>query len=497
MRPGRRQLAATAVVALVVALSVAGCADPGPARPLRPLTDPATLAPATDPGTATPTIEPAPWPAERWWDAFGDAALSALVDRALSAQPSLQVAQARVQLAAAQLDAARAGSQPQATLTAEATDQRFTAKGLVPPALGGATRWNNSLQLGGRWELDLFGRQRAVLDAAIGQQRAATADAQAARVLLAAELATQWFALARQLEQQRLATRALDQRLQLQALVRQRVGAGLDSEVDAAQVDALVAQSQLDLQALADGTARARHALAELSGQGPQALAAADPVLAPLRVQPLPAVLGADLLGRRADLVAQRWRVEAALRDIDLARTRFYPDIDLVAFAGLSSLGLDNLLNAGARTWGVGPALRLPVFDGGRLRAQLAARQADADAAIEAWNTTLLRALREAADAVATMQALQGQQAAQALADAAADRAHALALQRYQAGLGTSLHVLVADTAALAQRRAAADLKARRLAADVALSRALGGGYRSPDPLPAPAPALALNPSRP
>ena len=138
-----------------------------------------------------------------------------------------------------------------------------------------------------------------------------------------------------------------------------------------------------------------------------------------------------------------------------------------------------------------------PVFDGGRLRAQLAARQADADAAVEAWNTTLLRALREAADAVATMQALQGQQAAQARADAAADRAHALALQRYQAGLGTSLHVLMADTAVLAQRRAAADLKARQLAADVALARALGGGYRSPDPLPAPAPALALNPSRP
>ena len=476
---------------VVATLLLAGCADPGPLRPPRALTDPAALAPATGATIGAST----PWPADRWWDGFGDSALSALVDHALAAQPSLQVAQARVQLAAAQLDVTRAGSQPQATLTAEATDQRFTAKGLVPPALGGATRWNNSVQLGGRWELDLFGRQRAALDAAIGQQRAAEADAQAARVLLAAELATQWFTLARQLAQQHLATQARDQRLQLQALVRQRINAGLDNAADAAQVDALVAQSQVDLQALADGTARARHALAELSGQGPQALATAEPALGPLRTQALPAVLGADLLGRRADLVAQRWRVEAAQRDVDLARTRFYPDIDLVAFVGLSSLGLDNLLNAGARTWGAGPALRLPVFDGGRLRAQLAARHADADAAVEAWNGSLLRALREAADAVATLQALQGQQAAQALADTAAERAHALALQRFQAGLGSSLHVLVADAAVLAQRRAAVDLKSRQLAAEVALARALGGGYRSPDPLPAP--ALALNPTRP
>jgi NodT family efflux transporter outer membrane factor (OMF) lipoprotein len=253
----------------------------------------------------------------------------------------------------------------------------------------------------------------------------------------------------------------------------------------------------VELQALADGSARLRHALAELSGQGPQALADAAPALAPLRTPALPGALGADLLGRRADLVAQRWRVEAALRDVDLQRTRFYPDVDLVGFVGLSALGLDQLLNLGSRTWGAGPALRLPVFEGGRLRAQLAGRQAEADAAIEGWNTTLLRALREAADAVAVLQALPGQHAAQAQAEAAARATLDIARQRRQAGLAPALPVLQAEHALLMLQRTHADLKARHLAADVALARALGGGYRTAHPLPATPLALNPTPTRP
>lgn len=459
-------------------LLLAACANPGAIQPTQSLTEPAALGLGTDAAT--------PWPTARWWQDFGDPALSALVERALADQPTLRQAQARVRQAGAGVDAAGAATQPQVQLSAELSDQRFSEKGLVPPALAGAVRWNNSVQLAGSWELDLFGRQRAALDAAIGAQRAAEADRQAASVLLAAQVATHWFALARQLELQGLAGHALQQREQALALVRQRIDAGLDSAVERLQAEGLVAQSRVERQALAEGIARERHALAELSGQAPQALATQAATLAPLRVHPLPNRLGADLLGRRADLVAQRWRVESALRDVDVARGRFYPDLNLVGFVGLSSLGLDQLLNLGSRTFGIGPALRLPVFEGGRLRAQLAGRSAEADAAIEAWNATLLRALREVADEVATLQALQSQQAAQAEASASAEAAYALALQRYRAGLSNFLTVLTADATLLAQRRAAADLKARQLVADVALARALGGGYR------ADAPALAM-----
>ena len=475
---------AAAIAAAAAALLLAACASPGPQRSPQRLTEAASVGLTADATTATA------WPDEHWWQRFGDPALSALVERSLAGQPSLRQAEARLRQAEAGVAATDAGRLPQVQASADLSDQRFTAKGMIPAPLAGATMWNNTVQLGASWELDLFGRQRAALDAAIGQQRAAAADVQAARVLLASQVAAHWFALARQQELQRLSQRSLQQREQVLALVRQRIAAGLDTAVERHQAEGLVAQSRAELEALAEGIARERHALAELSGQAPPALSALDAALAPLRSQPLPGALNADLLGRRADLVAQRWRVEAALKDVDVARTRFYPDVNLVAFFGLSSLGLDNLLNAGARTYGAGPAVRLPVFEGGRLRAQLAARGAEADAAVEAWNATLLRALREVADEVATLQALDRQQGAQDQATAAAEAAFDLALQRYQAGLGNFLSVLAADATVLTQRRAAADLKARHLGSEVALARALGGGYRA-DALP---PLAALKP---
>jgi len=457
--------------------------------------NPAGIAPSHQPTAAAAlaqtSIAATPWPAEQWWQGFGDSGLSALVEQALARQPSLQQALLRVQAAQAAVDATGAAAKPQVQFSADLTDQHFTAKGMVPPPLAGHMSWNNDLQVGASWELDLFGRQRAALDSAIGLQRAAEADAQAARVLLVSQVATHWFGLARQLELQQLAQQSLQQREQVLNLVRQRIDAGLDSAVERHQAEGLVAQSRVELESLAQAVARERHALAELSGQAPQALATLTARLAPLKSRPLPAALGVDLLGRRADLVAQRWRVEAALRDVDVARTQFYPNINLVAFFGLSSLGLDNLLNAGARNFGAGPALRLPLFEGGRLRAQLAARSAEADAAVEGWNATLLRALREVADEVASLQALDRQQQAQAQANGAAESAFALALQRYQAGLGNFLSVLAADGTVLAQRRAGSDLKARHLTAEVALARALGGGYHATTQTSAVLPSLA------
>ena len=419
------------------------------------------------------------WPSERWWTAWGDAGLDAIVDQALAGSPSLTSAEARVRLAQAAADAAGAARRPQASLSVELTDQRFTENGLVPPPLAGAVRWNNSAQVGAGWELDLFGRQRAALDAAIGQSRAAQADVQAARVLLAGNVAAAYFNLARLLENRRLASESLAQREQILALVRQRIAAGLDTRVELRQAEGLIAQTQVEIESLDEAAARTRHALAELAGQGPQAFDALAPTMAVLRSTELPAALPADLLGRRADLVAQRWRVDAAAKDIDVARAQFYPNLNLVAFVGLSSIGLDRFVEAGARTYGAGPALHLPLFEGGRLRAQLDAKRAEADAAVDAYNGTLLRALREVADEVGSLQSIERQQRAQSEATASAEAAYDLAVQRYQAGLGNFLVVLTAQTNVLAQRRAAADLKARHLGAEVALARALGGGFHA------------------
>lgn len=454
--------------ALAAAALLAACASPGPQRAPRAALEPAALG---------ATGSEAAWPNERWWADWHDTQLDALVERALAGQPSLQTAQARVQQARAAADAAGAARQPQATLSVEMTDQRFSANGQYPPPLAGSIEWSNDARIAVGWELDLFGRQRAALEAAIGAWRAAQADAQAARVLLAGSVASGYFNLARLLENRRLADEALQQRARILALVQQRVGGGLDSGVELRQAEGLVAQTQVELDTLDEQIGRARHALAELGGQGPHSLDALVPTLAALRSAALPQQLPADLIGRRADLVAQRWRVDAATQDVAVARAAFYPNLNLVAFVGLSSLGLDRFVEAGARSYGIGPALSLPLFDGGRLRAQLAARRAEADAAVDGYNAALLRALREVADEVTTLQVLERQQRSQDEAGAAAEAAADLALQRYRAGLGNFLTVLTAQTNVLTQRRAAADLKARHLLAEAALARALGGGW--------------------
>lgn len=480
--PGLRLSALTALIAALASASLlmlSGCASPGAA------TTPHALLQAQSAGAATIADATTPWPAARWWSTFNDPQLDRLVDQALAAQPSLQSAQARLRQAQAALDATGAGTLPQINAAVDLTDQRFSENGLVPPQLGGKRLWNNNAQLSLGWELDLFGRQRALLNSAIGQLRAAQAETQAANVLLAGNTAVAYFSLARLTETRSVAQAALDQRQQVLALVRQRVDAGLDTTVDLRQAEGLIAQSRVELEALDEATARARHALAELSGQGPHALDALVPALAVVRSVPLPQGLPADLVGRRADLVAQRWRVEAALGDVDVARAQFYPNINLMAFVGLNSLGFDNFLKAGSLQYGAGPALRLPIFEGGRLRANLQARQAEVDASIDAYNATLLRALREVADEVSTLQSLERQQAAQQEATTAADAAFDLAVQRYKAGLGNFLIVLTAQTNVLAQRRAVTDLKARHLVAEATLARALGGGYQTPaDTLP-------------
>jgi NodT family efflux transporter outer membrane factor (OMF) lipoprotein len=218
--------------------------------------------------------------------------------------------------------------------------------------------------------------------------------------------------------------------------------------------------------------------LAEWCGLGPNELGALLPALHPVKGAAVPASLPADLIGRRADLVAQRLRVESTLAGVEAARAQFYPNVNLMAFAGLSSLGLDRFIDLGSRTYGIGPAVRLPIFDGGALKANFAMRQADVEQAIDAYNGTLLRALREVADETSTLQSVRLQRASQWQALNAAQSAHQLAQQRYGAGLGNYLMVLSVESDYINQRRAQIDLKARELSAELGLVRALGGGYQ-------------------
>jgi NodT family efflux transporter outer membrane factor (OMF) lipoprotein len=221
-----------------------------------------------------------------------------------------------------------------------------------------------------------------------------------------------------------------------------------------------------------------RNQIAALLGQGPdRGLAITRPAPNTLADVAIPSALPAELLGRRPDVVAQRWRVEALGKGIDVAKAQFYPNVSLVAFAGLQSIGLSRLVEAGSRTLGVGPAVTLPIFDAGRLRGNLAAVQADYDGAVERYNEALVNGLRDVVDQLTSFRSLDEQAVQQAHAQATAQEAFDLALLRFREGIGNYLDVLVAEQQLLTQQSLDADLRARRLALSINLARALGGGF--------------------
>ena len=479
--PGGR---AMGMAGMAILLALAGCADMSGIDPHAQLRQPDSL--------GLPTASTAvKWPspvASDWWHAWGDPQLDRLVKQALQDNPSLKIAQTRLARALAVTDVADAALLPQVNGAFDATRQLYTRNGAIPAPLAGTIRESGTLQLSASWELDFFGKYRSALDAALGTAQAAEADAQAARVLLSANVVRSYTQLVRLQEQLGVAERTLAQRQETLVLVQDRVKAGLDTRLELHQSEGGLPEARQQIEALKEQMALTRNALGALVGAPQAAQDIQVPPLAALRPTSLPTEIPANLLGQRADIAAARWRVEAAGKDVVNAKTQFYPNVNLVAFAGFSSIGLGRLLESGSQQWGVGPALRLPIFEGGRLRAQLRTRTSDLDAAVESYNASVLDAVRDVADQVASSQSISKQQAEQRQAQSAAEGAYAIAVQRYKAGLGNYLQVLTAESTVLAQRRQSVDLAARALDVQVGLARALGGGYvptSSPSPISA------------
>ena len=451
--------------------SLAGCAD------FSGITAQSTLRSASDVGLASAATQPTPALDAQWWRAFDDDTLNQLVAQALQDNPSLKLAQTRISAAQAASQLSDAARKPQLNAQLNLTQQLYTANGAIPAPLAGTERGSGTAQLAGSWELDFFGKNRAALQAALGNERAAQADAQAARVLLAAQVAQSYFAWVGLTEQRNVASRTLAQREQTLQLVQDRVKAGLDSPLDLRQAQGALPEARLQLETLDEQISLTRNALAALIGTPNRPLALVPKALSAIKPIPLGNQLDTNLLGQRADVAAARWRVQAAEQSVDSARAQFYPNINLTAFAGFSSIGFDKLFKSGSEQWGVGPALSLPLFDSGRLRANLGSKTADRDAAVESYNSAVINAVHDAADQLASRQAIARQQAEQAQAAQVAQETYAAAQQRFRSGLLNAQQVLNAETAVLAQRRLATELATRALQNQVALARALGGGF--------------------
>jgi NodT family efflux transporter outer membrane factor (OMF) lipoprotein len=461
---------------LAAALLLAGCAGTGQQRPLAHTIDAgAVSAKETVSALAAGTMA---WPRQDWWTAYGDPQLSILVERARAGSATVALAQARVRQAAALEGIAESALAPQASVGGRSTRQHFSANSNVPKPLAGNWAWFNDAGVGLSYEADFWGKNASAVGAAAGRVNAQLAEEQAATLALSVAVVQAYLKLDQLLVQRDLAEQALHQRERLRELVARRVAARIDALADLKQAEIAVPLARAQLDSLDEGIALTRGQLAALTGEGPDAGAGITrPHIRLQRAPGVPADLPAALLGRRPELVALRWRVEAASGDVDVAKAQFYPTINLTALAGLQSLGFSNLLQGSSRSIAAGPLVTLPLLDGGRLRSNLALRHADFDVAVAQYNAAVIEAMRDVLAQLTSLHWLEQRRHEEDAAVEAAEQAYQLAALRYRAGVGNFLQVLIADGQVVAQRRSRAEVDARANELDLNLVRALGGGY--------------------
>lgn len=425
------------------------------------------------------------WPQQAWWQDYRDPQLDELMGKALANSPTLAGAQARLARAQAAAGLSTAAAKPQLNADANASYGRQSENYLFPkPPLGIGGEYVNQGQatLDFGYDLDLWGKNAALIHAANAQVQAVGFDRDAARLALTTSITRAYIQLAGQYALQDVLQATQKQRQEIRKLIDQRVANGLDTRVEVKQAESNEESLRAEQEELATAIKVTRLQLATLAGEMP---AAADAIHRPALSSTtftVPRSLPLALLGRRPELAAQRARIEAAIGEADAAKAQFYPNINLTALIGFQSIGLGQLLNSGSLINSVGPAIRLPLFDGGRLRANYAAKTADIDAAIAQYNQSVLNAAQDVAEQLTRAADLAREEDATRKALDAAEEAYRLATLRYRGGLSPYLTVLTVETQVLAERRAMVALRSRRDELQVALVRALGGGFSDKQP---------------
>ncbi|MBV8062619.1 MAG: efflux transporter outer membrane subunit, partial [Nevskia sp.] len=415
----------------------------------------------------------------------GDAQLDSLVVQAIAGNPSLRGARARVEQAAGLAAIARAGTLPRVDADSELT-RTYQTHGAFPVDIPQAyTYWENTALLKISYDLDLWGKDRATREGALDSLHAAEVEARAAQLSLASAVTQAYVQLAAQYLLRDVAEANLQRQRKALDIARRRLKAGIGTQLEVTQAGTVLPESQAQIERINESLALLRNQLAALLGKGP---GDGERITRPaLRLEhgiELPANLPAGLLGHRPDIVAQRWRVEAAAQDITVAKARFYPDVNLVAAGGVASFGFSRMFTGENATGEFGPAISLPIFEGGRLRGKLRAQSAAYDVAVEAYNGAVINAVHEVADQVTSLRSLERQLERTDAALASAQTAENQAEQGFRAGLTDYLSVLNTQAELLAQQRSRAQLVARQLQAHAALMQALGGGYSEPRPAP-------------
>lgn len=441
------------------------------------------LTPEGAPSTtlADARLPAAPWPQGQWWQRYGDAQLDGLVAKAWQNNPGLQEVRARADKANAYQEYYGADRAPQVDAFGDVKRSRLSRS---EDYAGQGNRYVTVRSLGVTfdYDLDLWGGKRSAWEAAVSQARAAEVELQSARLLLAANVVKAYNQLTYAWDVVDLSERDLKRLRNLQSLTGDRYHNGLDNKSQLQRVDGLVARAEASLLGARSDVQVARLQLSALLGTGVDgAHDIARPK--PLRSDEaaLPENLPAELLGRRPDIVAARWRVEAQTQTVASVKTRFYPNINLRAGGGIHAMSGDSFNDSVSRFWNIAPTVTLPLFDAGRLRSELKQSNADLDLAIAGYNSTLNTALHQVATSVTELQAVNRQIGLQRTARDTAQSSFDLAVERFEVGENNFLDSLNIEEQLIEDEMRLALLSSKQIDSAVSLVTALGGGYE-PEP---------------
>ena len=421
---------------------------------------------------------PAPQVRADWWKAFADPQADRLASAVVANNPTLAGALARMRAAQAQLAVNQAEDLPQVTLDGSEQRTLFSKDYIIPPPYGGTWRWFGSLTTNLSWNLDFWGKQAALIAQARDKSLAAALDADAARLALSGAFAQAYINLLLNYQYGDIADATVREREEILKIARGRFDAGLENGSDVAQARSLLSIARADQLRFAAAREMDVHAIAALAGEGADAYADIKRPTPNLDVAlPLPEQLPADLLARRPDILAAQARIQAAMEGRKAAHADFYPDINLAAMVGFQAIGLSNLLTGNSFTLGVGPAIHLPIFDAGKIKAQYANATADLDAAVADYHGTVVNAIKQTADAMTQVKSLAAQRAQQEAAVRDAEHAFKINEDRYRSGLATQLPMLTAESTLLQARQALAGVTGAAAQQRITLMLTVGGTY--------------------
>ncbi|MBI6554943.1 MULTISPECIES: efflux transporter outer membrane subunit [Pseudomonas] len=478
-----RELKTLSVWALSLAIS--GCIGTGGIAPQDQALSANTL--ATDEAIQSAARD-ARWPTAQWWQAYGDPQLNRWVELATHDSPSLAMAAARVREARAMAGIVESAESLQ--INSDTTLKRHNWPNdqfYGPGALSGSNTWDNNTSLGFSYALDLWGRESNATERAVDLAHMSVAEARQAQLELQNNVVRVYIQLSLHYANRDIVAATLAQQQQILDLANKRLNAGIGTHFDVSQAETPLPETHRQLDALDEEIALSRNQLAALAGKGPgEGARLQRPTLslgAPLK---LPSSLPAQLLGQRPDVVASRWQVAAQARGIDVAHAGFYPNVDLVGSLGYMATGGGMLgFLAGKKfNYNVGPAITLPIFDGGRLRSQLGEASAGYDIAVAHYNQTLVNALKGISDQLIRRESMDKQKGFAAESVASAQKTYDIAMIAYQRGLTDYLNVLNAQTLLFRQQQVEQQVQAARLTAHADLVTALGGGLGAGNDVP-------------